>query len=82
VELRLKEVIMTIRYCNSKGCDFPQTHHLDHLWTQLKNDYRELGESATDHDFKNADRIIKEFSKIDPNSVVFPIRSIKRVRIH
>jgi hypothetical protein len=71
VELRLKEVIMTTRYCNGDQKDFPAIHNISQLWAELKKEYVELGESATSDDFENANRVINEFSKIDPMSVAF-----------
>ena len=78
VELRLKECIGTLNFCIHGKREFPNHHYLDKLWEAFKDLYKEAGESITDNDFKNMDRLILEFYSKDPTSMVFRYPSDKK----
>lgn len=71
IELRLKEILSVLRYCNGETCDFPNIHVLNTIWLQVKEQYQELGESANSEDFQNGNRLILEFDQIDDQSMAF-----------
>jgi hypothetical protein len=71
MELRMKEIIIALKYCNGQPEGFPKNHRLDQAWYRLKAEYEALGESTNDDAFENAEKIILEFASIDPISMVF-----------
>ncbi|CAH1002446.1 hypothetical protein LEM8419_03325 [Neolewinella maritima] len=71
VELRLKELIQGLNYCNSQNYGFPSHHRIDNMWGEFKRQYREIGEKDDDDEFKAMDQIIKELSGSDPISMHF-----------
>ncbi|HEX6983003.1 MAG TPA: hypothetical protein VF181_09600 [Balneolaceae bacterium] len=71
LELRLKELIIGLSYCKSQNRHFPKTHDIQHLWSKFKQSYSEIGENTNDKRFKSVDKLIKEMSKVDPNSMTF-----------
>ena len=71
IELRLKEIIVALRYCHGEPRTFTPTHKLDVLWKEMKADYEISGESAVNEDFDNAGRLIDEFCQVDPFATGF-----------
>ena len=89
IELRLKEIIIGLRYCNGQERTFPQNHKIDNLWNTMKSDYVACGESVDSEDFQHAERLITEFCQVDPLATGFryPINkegdcSLKLEHIH
>jgi len=71
VELRLKEIIIGLDFCANGTNEFPKTHKIDKIWFQFKNLYQEIGESTSELEFHNAEKIILEFATMDPLSMAF-----------
>jgi len=71
IELRLKEIIIGLNYCKASGDDFPKTHRIDLLWEHFKRLYTEFEESENQDDFINAEKVIKQFFDVDPQSMSF-----------
>ena len=71
LELRLKELIIGIDYCENQTKQFPQTHDIQHLWSKFKKYYSDLGEDINDQRFRVVDDLIKEMSNVDPMSMKF-----------
>ncbi len=70
-ELRMKEMIVAIKYVQGLGSDFPKTHKLDILWADLKKGLAAIGENVEQEEIINAERLILEFANVDPNSMSF-----------
>lgn len=71
IELRMKEIIITIQYCKGEQKHIPPTHKIEELWRRLKTGYASLDEPLTDETIQNAERLILEFADIDPQSMAF-----------
>lgn len=71
IELRLKDIIKSLFFCNGKQTGLHKTHKIDLLWDQFKTEYQALGESIDDEVFSNAERLILEFVNVDPISMAF-----------
>lgn len=71
LELRLKELIIGINYCKDQNKQFTKTHDIQHLWSEFKKSYSDLGENINDNRFKVIDNLIKEMSSVDPMSEKF-----------
>lgn len=73
IELRLKELISGINYSLSEKYSFPDGHNLDTLWNTYKSLVPKAGESFVPEKkvLTNAERLIKEFNLVDPNSMCF-----------
>lgn len=71
IELRLKQMISGLTFCNNGNRTFPQTHRIDRLWQVFLEEYRQAGNEANDEAFKNTQRLILEFASLDPSSMAF-----------
>lgn len=71
LELRMKELIQGINYCQEQKTDFPIHHDIQNLWGHFKRSYADIGENASDARFKVIDDLIKEMSSVDPISMAF-----------
>lgn len=70
-ELRMKEIIIALRYIQGEHSDFPKHHRLDQIWSEMKKGLDAIGEDITNEDFTNAEKLILEFSNADPISMAF-----------
>lgn len=70
IELRLKELIIGLNYLNDKGETLSQTHNVVNLWNDFEKKYSIISTDRSD-EFKQTERLIKEFSSIDPKSMAF-----------
>jgi hypothetical protein len=70
-ELRMKEIIIALRYIQGEHSDFPKHHRLDQIWSEMKKRLKTIGEDVTNEDFNNAERLILEFTCADPISMAF-----------
>tara|TARA_R110002020_G_scaffold36695_2_gene110440 strand:- start:15501 stop:16127 length:627 start_codon:yes stop_codon:yes gene_type:complete len=71
MELRLKEFIQGINFCNDQSKDFPTGHDLKRLWSEFKQKYPIVGGDCNDDRFKVIDKLIDEISLNDPISMAF-----------
>lgn len=71
IELRLKEIIIGLNYCNGSHDHFPKTHRIDILWEHFKKLYNEYKEHKNTEDFMNAENVINQFFEVDPQSMAF-----------
>ncbi|TSJ44344.1 hypothetical protein FO440_09250 [Mucilaginibacter corticis] len=71
IELRLKEIIIGLRYCSGHENVKFDSHNLKTLWDELIILYDDFREENDEEDFRNAERLIHEFDKNDPNSMSF-----------
>ena len=72
IELRLKEIIREGQILLEKGNDFPTHHKIWDLWCMAKEIVIKAFENASKlPDLKYAEHVIKEFSRIDPDSYYF-----------
>ncbi len=71
LELRLKELIQGLNFCNEQNKIFPSHHNLKQLWSEFKKAYSSLGENTNNENFKIIDELIDEISNVDPISIVF-----------
>lgn len=71
IELRLKELIKGINFCNNNTNDFPIGHNIQLLWRDFKLAYISIGEDITDPRFDVVGNLIDEMSSVDPISMAF-----------
>lgn len=71
LELRLKELIQGLNYCNKQNKNFPTHHDLQNLWSEFKKAYTVIGENSNDQRFQIIDELIKEMTSVDPISMSF-----------
>lgn len=73
IELRLKEIIVGLRYCNGDDSkDFlKHRHDLKSLWKELVKLYECFKEDGDEDEFKIAEKLIIEFHKMDSASFNF-----------
>lgn len=71
IELRLKELIQGLNYCNNQNRDFPKHHDIKILWNEFKKSYKAIGEDDKDSRFVIIDGLIMEMSNNDPISMSF-----------
>jgi hypothetical protein len=71
IELRLKELIQGLNYCQQQTKDFPTGHNIVNLWNDFKIKYEAVGESIADDSFKAMDNLINELGNTDPISMSF-----------
>jgi hypothetical protein len=71
IELRLKELIQGLNYCQQQTKDFPSGHNILNLWNDFKIKYQAVGESIADDSFKAMDSIIYELGNTETISMSF-----------
>ena len=71
IELRLKELIQGLNYCQQQTKDFPSGHNIVNLWNDFKIKYQAVGESIADDSFKAMDSIIYELGNTETISMSF-----------
>ncbi len=71
LELRLKELIQGLNYCNEQNKNFPSHHNIKLLWSEFKKAYSSVGENTNNESFKIIDELIDEICNVDPISMAF-----------
>lgn len=74
VELSLKDMISAARVLRDQPRDFPDTHGLARLWSELRTLLRRIGGEDTSDDtmlFDIVEEMITELDKADPASMAF-----------
>ncbi len=71
IELRLKELIQGLNYCNSQTNEFPTHHDIKLMWEEFKKKYVSIGESINDPRFKVINDLMHEMDSVDPISMAF-----------
>lgn len=72
IELRLKEIIREGLILLDEGNDFPKHHKIWDLWCVVKKiAIKAFEKEDSQSDLQYAEHVIKEFSKIDPDSFSF-----------
>lgn len=71
LELRLKELIQGLNYCQNQNKNFSKGHDLQRLWADFKKAYSSTGENSKNQRFKIIDQLIKEITSVDPISMSF-----------
>lgn len=71
LELRLKELIQGLNFCNNQTKDFPTHYQLQNLYGEFRTAYKTIGEDPNTIDFQIIHKLINEISVIDPTSMAF-----------
>src|SRR5690606_36486534 len=71
LELRLKELIQGLNYCQKQSRDFTKGHNIEFLWATFKTAYASIEDNPNDEKLKVVDRLIKEMVRADPTSAAF-----------
>jgi len=75
IELRLKEIInngyLLLNIKNDNQIHYMKEHNIDKLWNETKNIIRKALQDQAKHYVEALNKLIKEYSKIDPGSYCF-----------
>lgn len=71
VELQLKNIIRLGHALHGRHDTVPMTHRLDQLWRQARATLREVWPKGDAETLDAAEGCIKDFERMDPNSVAF-----------
>lgn len=71
LELRLKELIQGLNFCNKQTREFPAHHNLQNLYGEFRAAYKIMGENPNTKDFQVIKELIDEISVVDPISMAF-----------